>query len=157
MMLYAASKGADMGKLERIWIKRAHRGLMDRTDVGMLDAGRGLRDSANYGGRRQVTIIAVERWTALMETLRADVDPSARRANLLVSGVDLEETRGRVLRVGACLLRIGGETRPCARMEEARPGLEETMRAHWGGGAWAEVIEGGEIRIGDPVELARSA
>jgi MOSC domain-containing protein YiiM len=150
-------QGADMGRLERIWIKRAHRGPMDRTDVGMLDSGRGLRGSANYGGRRQVTIITAERWTALMEMLRADVDPSARRANLLVSGVDLEETRGRVLRVGACLLRIGGETRPCERMEEAHPGLQQAMRAHWGGGAWAEVIDGGEIRIGDSVYWLHSS
>ena len=141
-----------MGRLERIWIKRAHRGPMDHADVGMLDAGRGLRGSANYGGRRQVTIIAAERWTALMEILRAGVDPSARRANLLVSDVELEETRGRLLRVGACVLRIGGETRPCERMEEAHPGLQEAMRAHWGGGAWAEVIDGGQIRIGDSVE-----
>lgn len=142
----------DMGKLERIWMKRAHRGPMDPVDAGMLDAGRGLRGSANYGGRRHVTIIAAERWAALTRTLGAYVDPSARRANLMVSGIDLEETRSRVLRVGACRLLIGGETRPCERMEEAHAGLQEAMRPHWGGGAWAEVLEGSEIRVGDDVE-----
>jgi MOSC domain-containing protein YiiM len=140
------------GKLERIWIKRAHRGPMDPTDVGVLDPGRGLRGSANYRGRRQVTIIAAERWAALTAALGADVNPSARRANLLVSGIELEGTRGRVLCVGACRLLIGGETRPCERMEEAHAGLQEAMRPHWGGGAWAEVLDGGEIRVGDLVE-----
>jgi len=141
-----------MGRLERIWRKRAHRGPMDPVDSGVLDEGRGLRGSANYGGRRQVTIISAERWAEMMELLRADVDPSARRANLLVSDVNLADTRDRVLSIGTCLLRIGGETRPCERMEEVRSGLQDVMRARWGGGAWAEVIAGGEIHVGDLVD-----
>ena len=110
---------------EQIWVATRlsparERGPMDPVDAGVLDAGRGLRGSANYGGRRHVTIIAAERWAALTRTLGAYVDPSARRANLMVSGIDLEETRSRVLRVGACRLLIGGETRPCERMEEPK-------------------------------------
>jgi MOSC domain-containing protein YiiM len=146
-----------MASLDRIWIKRAHRGLMDPVETAVLDAGRGIRGNANYGGRRHVTIVAAERWAALTAALGADVDPSARRANLLVSGLELENTRGRILRVGACRLRVGGETRPCERMEEACPGLQEAMRPHWGGGAWAEVLEDGEIRLGDPVEWVLDA
>ena len=140
-----------MGRLERIWIKRAHRGPMDPVASGVLDADKGLQRSANYGGRRQVTIISAERWAAMMGELKSDVDPSARRANLLVSGIDLAETRDRELRVGGCVLRISGETRPCERMEEAHEGLQKAMRPLWGGGAWAQVIEGGEIHVGDDV------
>jgi MOSC domain-containing protein YiiM len=141
-----------MATLERIWIKRAHRGPMDPARQGVLDAGRGLQGNANYGGRRHITIISAERWRALTQALGADVDPSARRANFMVSGIDLEGTRGRVLRVGPCRLLIGGETRPCERMEEAHPGLQDAMRPHWGGGAWAEVLNGGDVRVGDLVE-----
>lgn len=140
-----------MGRLEQIWIKRAHRGLMDPAREGRLEAGKGLVGNANYGGRRQVTIIAAERWAELEAVLDASINQSARRANLLVSGIDLVETRDRILRVGACRLLIGGETRPCERMEEAFPGLQEAMRSRWGGGAWAQVEQGGEIRVGDDV------
>jgi MOSC domain-containing protein YiiM len=68
-----------------------------------------------------------------------------------VSGIDLERTRGRLLGIGECLLRIGGEVRPCERMEEAHRGLRDAMSPRWGGGAWAEVIRGGEIRVNDAV------
>ena len=87
-----------MGRLEQIWIKRAHRGPMDPASEGRLEAGKGLVGSANYGGRRQVTIIAAERWAELEAVLGATIDPSLRRANLLVSGIDLVESRDRVLR-----------------------------------------------------------
>jgi MOSC domain-containing protein YiiM len=123
---------------------------MDPVASAVLDE-RGLRGSANYDGRRHVTIISAERWQEMMDVLGADVDPSARRANLLVSGLDLAETRNRTLRVGACLLEIGGETRPCERMDQARTGLQAVMSERWGGGAWARVIAGGTIHVGDEV------
>jgi len=46
-------------------------------------------------------------------------------------------------------LLVNGETRPCEQMEEAQAGLQALMRERWGGGAFAEVVEGGEIRVGD--------
>ena len=141
-----------MGVLQRIWLKRAKRGRMDAVRVATLEPGVGLLDNTNIGGRRQVTIIASELWAELVDALGVDLDPSTRRANLLVSGLDLQKSRGRVLKVGAARLRINGETRPCERMEEAAPGLQAAMRERWGGGVFAEVIEGGEIRPGDPAE-----
>jgi len=140
-----------MGRLEQIWIKRAHRGVMDRATAAVLEAGKGLVGSANFGGRRHVTIISAERWAELEAELGAEIDPSARRANLLVSGIALADTRNRVLRVGSCRLLIGGETRPCERMEEAHAGLQEAMKRRWGGGAWALVERGGPISLGDEV------
>ena len=138
-----------MGTLERIWLKRAKRGPMDPVRAAWLEAGTGLIGNANRGGRRQVTIISRERWAELTQTLGVDLDPGARRANLMVSGIDLRQSRDRVLRIGGARLRINGETRPCERMEEACPGLQAAMRERWGGGAFAEVLDGGEIHVGD--------
>ena len=124
---------------------------MDPVSSATLVEAKGVQDSANFGSHRPVTLISLERWLEITSQLGADVDPSARRADLLVSGVDLENSRGRLLNVGDCILSIGGEVRPCERMEEAHRGLREAMAPHWGGGAWAEVIRGGQIRVNDRV------
>lgn len=141
-----------MGVLERIWIKRSKREPMDAAPRATLVPRRGLARNADQGGKRQVTVIARERWSELMSQLGAELEPAARRANLLVSGIDLENTRGRILRIGGCRLRINGETRPCEQMEDALPGLQDAMRDRWGGGAFAEVLVGGDIAVGDEVE-----
>ena len=125
---------------------------MDPVDTAVLVAGQGLQGNANRGGRRQVTLISSERWTEVSARLKADIPPSTRRANLMVTGLDLENTRGRILRVGPARLQINGETRPCEQMEEAYPGLQAAMRERWGGGAFAEVLDGGSIAVGDAAE-----
>ena len=124
---------------------------MDPVDAAILD-DKGLARNANRGGRRQVTIISRERWAELMRDLGANLPPSARRANLMVSGIDLENSRGRILRVGAARLSINGETRPCEQMEAAHAGLQALMRERWGGGVFAQVLAGGTIRVGDAIE-----
>lgn len=140
-----------MGQVLGIWVKRSHGGVMDARTSAELVEGRGLAGDAAKGGRRQVTILALDRWRALTAHLPGPPDPVIRRANLLVEGVDLEQSRGRVLAIGDARVRIFGETRPCHQMDEACPGLQAALSPPWGGGAFGEIVHGGEIHVGSAV------
>ena len=147
---------AENGWLEAIWIKRARSGPMDPAQHARLITGQGMVGNANWGGRRQVTVIAQEAWEALREELGPAVTPIVRRANLLVSGVDLRNTRGRVLEIGSVHILVHGEMRPCNLMEETVPGLEAAMESDWRGGVYGAVAQGGTITVGDPAHLLPS-
>jgi len=137
------------GKLEAIWIKRMKRGPMDSVEHATLVRDAGLVGNANQGGRRQVTIIGREVWDRLMREVQGALPPSARRANLLISGLSLTTCRKQILLIGPCRIRMLGETKPCERMEETLPGLQQAMAESWAGGAFGEVLDDGEILVGD--------
>ena len=139
------------GRVEALWTKRAHRGPMDQHSEATFVAGRGIEGSVGWSRTRQVTIIALEAWRAMNRDLGAVVDPAARRANVMVSGVELAESRGKVLRLGDVRIRLLGETRPCERMDEAHEGMRAAMDGDWRGGAFGQVLDDGIVSVGDAV------
>lgn len=145
------------GRLEAIYLKRAHRGPMDPVQQAELVAGQGLRGSVDRSRRRQVTLLERESWERALAELGSTADPAGRRANLLVSGLPLARTRGRVLRVGEALLLVGGELTPCERMDDVAPGLQAALRPDWRGGVFAQVLRGGTVRVGDEIAWESAA
>ena len=123
------------GQIEAIWIKRAKRGPMDAVAQAEMVAGKGLVGNANQGGRRQVTILDATVWERIMEEFGATIDPSTRRANIMVRGLELANTRKRILLLDECRVRIFTETKPCERMDEILPGLKVALYKNWAGGA----------------------
>lgn len=139
------------GGVIRIWSKRAHGGPMDPKTEAVLEEGKGMVGCASYGSPRNVTLIEREAWGEAERALGLEVDPAARRANFMVEGIDLRESRGKMLRIGPCTIEIRGETRPCEIMNEGAPGLRDALSPDWRAGAFGVVKQGGTVRVGDPV------
>lgn len=140
-----------MAILKKIWIKRSKLGPMDPTQSAELIENKGIKNNADQNGKRQVTIIEKQSWETMLKELGATVDPIARRANLLLEGISLKNSDGKILNIGSCKIKVFGETRPCERMDQAYPGLRNAMQANWNGGVYGVILQGGHIKINDEV------
>ena len=149
-----------IGRVEWIGLRPAHRAPLQVVDAAVAEAGRGLlgdRYADSPGTKRQVTLIQAEHLPAIAAlTGHADVPPEWLRRNLVISGVNLLALRDRRFRIGSVLLEGTGLCHPCSRMEEILgAGGYNAMRGH--GGITARVLTGGRLQRGDPVEHAAVA
>jgi MOSC domain-containing protein YiiM len=158
--------GDDMSAAQLIGIARrdARRAPMEELDAGSISRERGLEGDVKGAKfpRRQITILAEEDWLAAIGELTdlAGAVPlpwTARRANLLVRGVELPRAKGSLIAVGAVELEVTGQTVPCARMDEAHAGLRRALHPAWRGGVTCRVTKSGDIRVGDPVHVLFAA
>jgi MOSC domain-containing protein YiiM len=142
----AASKGAPMTMVWRV-ATHAGGGLEgDRYHVGTGEW------SDHPGAGRGLTLVSSE--TLELANKRhpgLDVSPADTRRNVTVRGVDLDSLIGREFRIGA--VRCAGVrlAEPCAYLEGliGRPIL--AALAHRAG-LRADILEDGEIAVGDEVE-----
>lgn len=124
------------------------------TDRGIVSVETGLvGDWRGKQKMRQVTILFADDWAAAVADLDSAAPWTIRRATLLVSGIANPRREGDILMVGGARMVVTGETQPCSRMDEQLPGLQAALAPAWRGGLTARVIEGGEIAVGDRVEL----
>lgn len=142
------------GKVEWIGLRPARDAAMVEVDRAEASAGGGLAGDRYKAasGTRGVTLIQAEHLPAIAALAgHAQVAPATLRRNLVVSGIPLVALKGRRFRVGDVVLEGTGSCDPCSRMEDALgPGGFNAMRGH--GGLCARIVEGGTLRIGDPVE-----
>ena len=111
------TSGADateaIGRLIGIARRDAPRKPMETLTDGLVTTAAGL-DGDHKGAkfpRRQITVLAIEDWRAALEDLTDLAGPvalpwTARRANLLVEGIELPKARGGVLAIGEIELEV---------------------------------------------------
>jgi len=142
------------GTVEWIGVRSKRRAPLDSLDEVEAIAGVGLVGDhyvSKTNGKRQVALIQQEHLTAVAQIIgKSEVLAASVRRNIVVSGINLYALRDRRFRIGAVLLEGTGTCDPCSRMEEVLgPGGYNAMRGH--GGIICRIVEGGNIRIGDPV------
>ncbi len=101
---------------------------------------------AHAGGTRQVLLMDEETLAAF------GLEAGTVKENITTRGIPLNTLAvGTRLRVGGVLLELTHICTPCCRMDEIREGLRTSLQGQRG--MLARVVEGGEIAVGDPIEV----
>lgn len=143
------------GRVDWIGLRPSRRVPPRPCPEALAVAGVGLSGDHYHGGSgsRAVTLIQAEHLPVVAALVGLDdLDPVLLRRNLVVSGLNVLALKGQRFQVGEAVLEGTGPCHPCSRMEEALgPGGLNAMRGH--GGLTARILQGGVIRIGDPVRV----
>jgi MOSC domain-containing protein YiiM len=131
--------------------------LLDSADLiegqGVAGDFRGTH-KAGADGERGLVLMEAADWARATAECGADFPWWERRANFLVQGLDLPQTPGVRLRIGAeVLVEITQECAPCERMEALHPGLRDALAPDWRAGANARVLHGGGVSVGDEIRV----
>jgi MOSC domain-containing protein YiiM len=114
--------------------------------------GEGKYTRSGDDGQRAVTLIEREAVAAARREYEVEIAEHETRRNVVTEGVPLNHLVGCTFRVGDVVLRGIRLAEPCTYLEGlTRPGVRRALvhRA----GLRAEILEGGTINVGDPVEV----
>ena len=119
-----------------------------------LVAGKGIPGDRFFGWKEgykgQVTFIDNQTVEVVREHAgNPDLEPSAFRRNVVISGVDLNALVGKTFRLGDVLLEGTQKCAPCYWMDKAcgKGGTEKIMFNR--GGLRCRILESGTIRLGE--------
>ena len=124
-----------------------NRGVSEPRDRVRAIENHGLEGCAHANPPRREVLLASKEH---LDTV--GVDPGAIRENVTVAGADVQTWPvGQRVKVGDALLEITMVCDPCERMDQLRAGLRAEIDGKRG--MLAHVVEGGEIAVGDSIEL----
>jgi MOSC domain-containing protein YiiM len=152
------SRSAQPGRLDWIGVRPERRAAMVELQSATLIAQRGIegdRAAQRVGRSRQVTLIQAEHLATLASFIGAPVKPAALRRNLMIARLNVLSLRRARFSIGEALFEGTGHCHPCSRLEETL-GFGGYNASRGLAGITARVLEGGLIRLGDPVVLLES-
>jgi len=98
----------------------------------------------------EVTLIRAEDLDRIRRRTELALEGGEHRRNLVVRGLRSRDLTAGRLRIGAALFAIRGPRPPCGYLERlTEPGMVRALRGC--GGVCLEVLESGEVAVGDPV------
>ena len=126
---------------------------MRAVERASVEAGRGIVGDRYHGTRhRHVTVQSAAALREATEVLRSEVPAALTRRNLTVDEGVVPTAPGSRIRIGDVLLEVVRVAAPCKLLDDTTGrGAQDARRRR--GGAVGRVLEGGEIAIGDPVDL----
>jgi MOSC domain-containing protein YiiM len=142
--------------LASIHVAKATRLPMRAVDRVTVEAGRGIVGDRYHGTRhRHVTVQSATALAAAARAYGAPVPASLTRRNLTIDEGDVPRDPGARIRIGPVLLEVVRVAAPCKLLDDTiGRGAQEALRRR--AGSVCRVLEGGEIAVGDAVELDAS-
>jgi MOSC domain-containing protein YiiM len=153
------------GTVAFIYIAGSARKPMQSLDSVRAISGKGLDGDRYFDAQgsffkneharpdREITLIEQEALEALERDYSVELGPQESRRNIVTTGVSLNHLVGREFMVGNARLRGIRLCEPCGHLERMT-GRKLKGLVHRGG-LRAQILESGEIKVGDPViELA---
>lgn len=114
--------------------------------------GKGLEGDRYLGSIRNVTLVAEGELQTAADQLGYPIPAGATRRNITVDLDRLPRTSGTLIRIGEATLSVWRDCPPCERMyQTVGPRAREALVGR--SGIAAQVVEGGMIRVGDPVSI----
>ena len=142
-----------MSTIKAIAIRNRSRAAMQSIDSAQISVASGiLGDFRGTQKDRQITLLSEPAWQEACQQLAIELPWTMRRANLLVDGVEFDESYvGRKVRIGTVELVVTRETNPCSMMDAQHQGLTAALTSNWRGGICCNVVSPGHINLGDQI------
>ncbi|MCP3979168.1 MAG: MOSC domain-containing protein [bacterium] len=135
----------------KLWIRPIEGAALEERDSLEVVEGEGIVGDHTQGRLRHVTLVFEDDWAEATRDLGHDVDPVARRANVLLRGGNGGRLVGTTIELGGVELEIKGTVPPCPVMDTAAPGLQEALKPGARAGIWGRAKTTGTIRVGDAI------
>ncbi len=137
------------GSIIALHIAKASGIPSDRVTEATAISAQGLEGdrSCSADNVRQVLVMDQETLDHL------ELEPGQIKENITTTGLDLSQAKaGEVFFIGdSVTMEFVGVCEPCGKMDSIRPGLRERLDGRRG--MLAMVINGGPIKVGDPVRI----
>ena len=132
---------------------RSQAPLVSHDEIEVV-SGKGLVGDRHFDGysRGQITVVSADELADAAADLGYDIPLGATRRNVTIDGLRLPRTPGTRIRLGEVVMEVYRDASPCVGMEEAvGTGAQEALRGR--SGVRGLVVEGGVLRVGDPVSV----
>jgi MOSC domain-containing protein YiiM len=148
------------GRLEDAFVAQAGGEPMERRErlkavEGGLAGDRYQTGDGHYSrvSTCEVTLVEREALNQIHDAYGIDLSAGQHRRNLVTSGVAVEDLLEATFRIGDAVFRGTKRRPPCAYLDAVAdpPGISSALKER--GGICADVVEPGEVAVGDELEL----
>ena len=142
-----------MSTVTHIFLRSAKRQEVVGVQSAVAIAGQGIEGDHSQGGQRQVTMMSLEAFESAAQSLGQDLSPGVRRANIVITGLDVYATISKTIEIGQVVIDVKDYNPPCGEMDRACRGLKIALDVDHRAGVFGVFKNSGEITVGAEVSI----